>query len=358
MKHLKRIFRYSILFILFSVISISFSVLNKLIGDPADTSGNLGSPLVAVIDIEEDIYSKDMGYMLGYHYEVLSLYGENQGVDLDILPNFNQNRHWKELMEGSVDLLVADLNSLDVPKEYVNEVLVSIPVRREEVWVVKKGREGLIENLNVWISHFRESKDFNDLTRRYFAIYEFPATLKTNSSIESISPYDDIIKKYSLSSGLDWRLMAAIVYKESKFSMGVQSHKDAKGLMQIKESTAKYYGITDLYDPESNIRAGILHFNRLKRKLNNYGVEGEDLIKFTLAAYNAGEGRIMDCISFAKSVGVNHHDWEEVASIIPMMSKSENYTGEYIKLGKFKGKETLSYVDDIMSIYNQLLSVI
>lgn len=355
---MNKITKYILILSAISLISISFNT-----DRPAEGFNQARLPLpvdslVAVIDIKEDMYSKQFGFMLGYHYEVLNLYGERQNVSLNILPNFNQEKHWDELINGEVDLLVTDLNVFDIPIEYLNKVSVSIPVRYQEVWVVRKDDEHILNNLNIWIAHFRESRSFNDLSRRYFALYDLPSTIKRSRKVSNLSPYDDIIKSYANMYGFDWRLVAAVVYKESKFSMGVKSGKDAKGLMQIKESTASYYGITDLYDPENNIKAGVLHLSRLKRKMESYGLEGDEVIKFTLAAYNAGEGRIMDCISFAKSEGVNHQHWSDVASVIPMMSIKENYAGDHIRFGKFRGKETIEYVDSIMTLYSEISKLV
>ena len=83
----------------------------------------------------------------------------------------------------------------------------------------------------------------------------------------------------------------------------------------------------------------------------------EDLIKFTLAAYNAGEGRIKDCRNFASSRGEDRNSWDTIVSLIPMMREDSILENEVVKLGKFKGHETIAYVDQIFSHYEAFCSI-
>ena len=118
---------------------------------------------------------------------------------------------------------------------------------------------------------------------------------------ENFGQYDDLLKQYSKELGWDWRMLAAVVYQESKFSINSTSHRGATGLMQVMPSTAEYYGIDDLLDPEKNLKAGTRHLKRLQKMFEKSGMDQTEQIKFTLAAYNAGEGRIADCRRFAEA---------------------------------------------------------
>lgn len=89
---------------------------------------------------------------------------------------------------------------------------------------------------------------------------------------------------------LDPNLVAAVIFAESGFRTGRVSSKDARGLMQLKESTAKFvaqklgisYDAQTLNDPNQNIRIGTWYLRYL---LDKYGEE----LTQALAAYNAGE---------------------------------------------------------------------
>ncbi|MDD2491068.1 MAG: transglycosylase SLT domain-containing protein, partial [Bacteroidales bacterium] len=167
-----------------------------------------------------------------------------------------------------------------------------------------------------------------------------------------LSPYDDIIKRYSKTIGWDWRLLASLIYQESKFSMNTSSSRGAHGLMQIRQATADQFNIDDLFDPEQNIKAGTLLIKRLQRLYNKPQIDSVNQIKFVLAAYNAGEGRLDDIIKMAEHLGVESNNWDSLKDVIPQMRKREHLPANLLRLGQFKGTETIKFVDEILERYN------
>ena len=141
--------------------------------------------------------------------------------------------------------------------------------------------------------------------------------------------------------------------------MGARSRRGAVGLMQVKPSTAAVYGVYDLFDPEENVKAGTMFLRQIQKRYTAMGLDSVNVVKFTLAAYNAGESRIGDCINFTLDQGLDFTDWETVAATIPMMAEPEYYEdAEYLRHGKFHGSETIRYVRDVLSIYEEYLSVV
>ena len=100
----------------------------------------------------------------------------------------------------------------------------------------------------------------------------------------TISPYDDLIREYARELGWDWRMLAAVIYQESKFSINSRSSRGARGLMQVMPQTGSIYGVEDLMNPEQNIYAGTSHLRRLQKMFSKYDLPHDELIKFTLAA--------------------------------------------------------------------------
>ena len=122
-------------------------------------------------------------------------------------------------------------------------------------------------------------------------------------------------------------------------------------------STARHYGIDNLLDPEKNLKAGTQHLKRLQRMFEKAEMDHSELIKFTLAAYNAGEGRIADCRRFAEAKEKNSNSWDEIVSLIPLMREDSILEEESVKLGKFQGHETIAYIDNIMNLYNAFCTI-
>jgi soluble lytic murein transglycosylase-like protein len=105
---------------------------------------------------------------------------------------------------------------------------------------------------------------------------------KISEASESV---DSIIEKYALEYELDPSLIRSIIAVESAFNPMAVSSKGARGLMQLMPETAERLGVSDPFDPDQNIRAGVRHFRSLLDTFNN------NLI-LSLAAYNAGENLV------------------------------------------------------------------
>lgn len=91
------------------------------------------------------------------------------------------------------------------------------------------------------------------------------------------------VEKYANKYGIDKNLVLAIIKQESNFNPNAESTAGAKGLMQIMDSNSQSYGLTNPYDIDQNIEAGVKH---IKTYLNNYNGN----LEMALMAYNGGPG--------------------------------------------------------------------
>lgn len=107
--------------------------------------------------------------------------------------------------------------------------------------------------------------------------------IAADGGTQAVQRYGAIIDKVSAANGVDPRLVRAVIQVESAGQRSARSRKGAMGLMQLMPATARQYGVTDPYDPESNIQGGIKH---LKMLLGRFPTA------LALAAYNAGEAAV------------------------------------------------------------------
>jgi soluble lytic murein transglycosylase len=115
--------------------------------------------------------------------------------------------------------------------------------------------------------------------------------------------YEHVIRGHARNYDLEPALLAAVIYRESKFDPDARSDAGAIGLMQLLPETAKGIAINtggrkfvveDLYDPEINVRYGAFYLRRLLRKYDDE--------RLALAAYNAGQRNVDDWIAKDKGI--------------------------------------------------------
>lgn len=312
-----------------------------------------GKDITCVIDLGDEMYTAH-GLETGMSYELLSRFAEDNRCNINIIAAGKGQNYLDSLKNGSVDIVIAHAHDMHDDSAGVE---ISRMLNHCSAWAVADGNEAELSQINRWISHMRESDEYTSIQKR-FSTYGNPIRKAEKGVItRTISPYDNLIRKYAAELGWDWRMLAAVVYQESKFSINSRSFRGAQGLMQVMPSTAEYYGINDLLDPEKNLEAGTKHLRRLQRMFRDCGMDQTELIKFTLAAYNAGEGRIADCRRFAEARMVDCTRWDEVVKIIPLMREDSILEEESVKLGKFQGHETIAYVDNIMALYDAFCTI-
>ena len=99
------------------------------------------------------------------------------------------------------------------------------------------------------------------------------------------APYEAPITEHARRVGVSVDLVRAVIQAESAFNPRAVSSKGAMGLMQLMPATAVELGVRNPFEPEENIRGGVVY---LKRLLDRY----DQKVDLALAAYNAGMGNV------------------------------------------------------------------
>ena len=246
----------------------------------------------------------------------------DHGLETSLSVASEDANYLDSLLSGTADLVVmTQADSLP------DGLAATRPFPDGTVWVLRKDESHALMLMNRWIGELSSESRFQQLHRDY----QKGKTVR----LTTISSYDPLVRQYAASIGWDWRLLSAVIFRESRFHPDANSHKGAVGLMQIRSSR---YSTDTLLIPSVNISVGTTYLKRLQNMFSSTAADTTECIKFTLAAYNAGEGRIFQTIQAARDKGLDATRWDSVQQAIP-------------DVPGFKGKQTIVYVEDVLNIY-------
>jgi membrane-bound lytic murein transglycosylase MltF len=203
---------------------------------------------------------------------------------------------------------------------------------------VRKDNPKLRRAIDDWIDNYGLRTAFgNTIDRRYHQNTEYVKRATDEAERQKFAQLVDLFRKYGDQYKLDFLLMAAQGYQESRLDHGARSRVGAVGVMQVMPETGKELGVGDIRQLESNIHAGVKY---VRFMMDQYFKDDpmDDLNKalMTLASYNAGPGRIRQLRREAAARGLNPNVW---------FGNVERIASERI------GRETVDYVGNIYKYY-------
>lgn len=288
------------------------------------------------------------------------------GADIHIIEHADASV--EELIElvksGEIDYTICDEHIALVNQKYYPDIDVKTPISFSQniAWAVKKGSNALLDTINIWMDEFIDTRTSAYMYNKYFRnsrTINFAKSEYHSLSGSKISPYDKAIKEYSKSIEWDWRLLASLIYQESRFYPEARSWAGAFGLMQLMPHNAEKYGIDSLSTPAEQIHAGVQFIKLLDKQFKSKIDDKNERTKFVLASYNAGIAHVYD----ARRLAVKYHKdpnlWEEnVDYYLLNKSKPKYYNDSVVKYGYCRGKEPYNFVYDILDRFEHYKNTI
>jgi membrane-bound lytic murein transglycosylase F len=140
---------------------------------------------------------------------------------------------------------------------------------------------------------------------------------------------------------VDWRLLAAIAYQESRWDPLAESADGALGVMMLTENTAQSLGVTDRANPRQSIFAGARYFAQMHKKIPAR-IPEPDRTWLAVAAYNVGYGHLEDARVLTQTLRKNPDSWEDVREHLPLLEQEDWHA--QVKRGYARGSEPVQFV--------------
>jgi membrane-bound lytic murein transglycosylase MltF len=173
-----------------------------------------------------------------------------------------------------------------------------VPLREggEIAWAMRKNSPELMAAVNKFMGKAKRGTTLgNILFRRYYRDSERLKNPKLAKYQEKLDHLRQLFKKYGGQFNIDYLLLAAQAFQESKFDQSVRSRVGAVGVMQVLPSTAAdpNVNVANIEELEPNIEAGAKYIRFIAdHRFGDQDLSEEQRIFFAFAAYNAGPNRV------------------------------------------------------------------
>ncbi len=179
---------------------------------------------------------------------------------------------------------------------------------------------------------------FGNVTfRRYLEDTRWVLEEGRDQAVARFAGMADLFREYGREYDLDWLMLIAQAYQESRLDQSARSPAGAIGVMQLLPATGAEMGVGDITELENNIHAGARYVRwMIDRYYADEPMDGDNRLLFALASYNAGPRRVREMRREAERIGLDPNEW---------FDNVETIAAQVI------GRETVQYVSNIYKYY-------
>ncbi len=309
-------------------------------------------PTAAAVSKLDDLAGREIYVRASSSYrssiDELNLEFARQGKQPIRLVDANELLEDEDILEmvnaGLIDWAVVD----DYKAHIWEGVFANIVVRDDIVFrdggkigfAVREDSPDLKAALNEFLQSNRQGTlSGNILINRYFRDFDWANSALLANDYQRFQDLVSIFQVYGEQYQVDYLMVAAQGYQESRLDQSARSPAGAIGIMQLLPSTAKdsNVGIPDISTAEANIHAGIKYLDFIRRRyFSDPDIDRFNQTMFAFAAYNAGPARIRRLREKTSKAGYNPNQWFDNVEIFA---------------AKEIGRETVQYVANILKYY-------
>ncbi|WP_255459282.1 lytic transglycosylase F [Buttiauxella sp. A111] len=177
----------------------------------------------------------------------------------------------------------------------------------------------------------------NQQVYKYLRNTKWVKNARSEKDIEKFNQVTEIFRKYGQQYNIDWLMMVAQGYQESRLDQKVRSKSGAIGVMQVLPTTGKELNVGDIRLIDPNINAGVKYIRFMcDRYFADEKMTDLNKLLFTFASYNAGPAKIARLRKEAVAQGYDPNVWFNNVERIAQLRI---------------GNETVQYVSNIFKYY-------
>lgn len=280
---------------------------------------NQNKVLTVATVADNSLYFGEDGYEHGFGVDVVRSYAHHLGVELNTLVLTDEKEALNAVATGQADMALTNLsnenNDLEVShvaltcgKDYLTaqglneQISLQIPKTSGEL---HKSANDFLCSKGVMSTNQRLAEFYSQNAIDAYSEKKFNQAIK-----KTLPTYKATFKDHAKKHDLDWELLVAIGYQESRLDPEAVSPTGVRGIMMLTSDTANEMGVTDRINPTQSIHGGAKYFNNMQKMFSS--VPESDRMWFALAGYNMGPQAVKNIQAKLANRGKNANSWAEV----------------------------------------------
>lgn len=265
----------------------------------------------------------------------------------------------QQVADGKIRYTVTDSHILAINQRFLPNIGVAQVLKSQQpvAWLLAKNHDdSLFSTLVEFFGRSYAAAELLSLEDKYFGHvrkFNYADTLDYIEAIDKKLPrFQALFEQHA--GNLDWRLLAALAYQESRWDPKARSPQGVVGMMMLTVPTATLMKVTSRVDAAQSIKGGSRYLQRLLDRIPER-VQMPDRLWFALASYNIGYNHVESARKLTEKDGADPDKWAEVKQRLSLLRQRKYYS--QTQTGYARGDHAVYYVENIRRYYDTLLWV-
>ena len=269
----------------------------------------------------------------------------------------NQLELLEQVANGNADITVADSTEFSLGRHFHPELRPAFKLAEAEAiaWALAPRSTDLLPQVERYFAELESIGRLAEILerhRRSLVRFDRVDAARFVSGVrERLPRYQPWFQEAADETGIDWHLLAAIGYQESRWDETAVSPTGVRGLMMLTAETAQRVGVSDRNDPRDSILGGARYLRLIKQTVPER-IREPDRTWLALAAYNVGFGHLEDARVLTQGRGKDPDSWDAVRETLPLLAQERWFTRT--RRGYARGWEPVGFVRNVQT-YAELL---